>query len=423
MAAPSMECCMHTKEIEGPVIKFSEKSWKKFTECLHLWMPLDTAEGKLSRNFCRQHDTQSEIIPDTCALFGYHRQCYMDFTNVRRIRSKQRTSIIKTIEEHSDISEDTDNDNESCSTSQTEIHIPSKRFLRSYSSEWKGIETQTGKSTAVLPSVCVICKKDKYVIERHSRKRRKEKLSLCETGHSNLVEAAKKWGHEGLLLQIQDKDLVAIEMRYHPSCHKKYTKILDKKSDDFDSREMLFENSFKEFSKNVIEERIINGNEVLRMNSLTALFVQTVQKIDDTDATGYRNHNLKQRIKKAYPQIRFIKPSRRNESEIVFCDNDEYHHLRNIVPCESDIESATDDSEGDLIDSTMSSVVDDQEDMRYLYHSSQSLKKVISETVMSNVWPPMPNDLNLSTSQEAIPVTLYNFLAWMTGLSAEVKLE
>ncbi|GFR67209.1 hypothetical protein ElyMa_001992100 [Elysia marginata] len=62
----------------------------------------------------------------------------------------------------------------------------------------------------MLLEECIISKKDKYVVERLFRKRKKEKLSLCETGLSNLVDAARAWRHGALLIQLQGKNKEAL---------------------------------------------------------------------------------------------------------------------------------------------------------------------------------------------------------------------
>ena len=44
----------------------------------------------------------------------------------------------------------------------------------------------------------------------------------------NLKQAAEDNKNETLLMQIKDKDCVAIEVRYHNSCYKDYTRYLTK---------------------------------------------------------------------------------------------------------------------------------------------------------------------------------------------------
>lgn len=79
----------------------------------------------------------------------------------------------------------------------------------------------------LLPVQCIICRHEKYKVQTHSRKRVKEKLTLCETLHAGkLLLAAEGRRDESLLLHIQDRDLVASEARYHFTCYRDYTRYL-----------------------------------------------------------------------------------------------------------------------------------------------------------------------------------------------------
>ena len=40
---------------------------------------------------------------------------------------------------------------------------------------------QKRKNSLVLPPICLICKTEKYIVDRLSGKRKKERLALCET--------------------------------------------------------------------------------------------------------------------------------------------------------------------------------------------------------------------------------------------------
>lgn len=190
------------------------------------------------------------------------------------------------------------------------------------------------------------------------------------------MDAARAWGHEALLVQLEGQDLVAIELRYHPSCHKRYIKILDTKDTQAeDGTENIYKKSFDVFAQKIIEGRIINGNEVLRMKSLTDIFINTVLKFENIDIAGYRNCNLKKRIKKRYPQVKFVKPSRRNESELVFCDDSEYRHLQNLVPDDSETESSCSaDSADESYAKANQTFTDNDSELNNLYHAAQILK-------------------------------------------------
>lgn len=107
-----------------------------------------------------------------------------------------------------------------------------KRRLAWVCVEQKGWQA---RSKNVLPCICVFCKKDKTITCRVSIKWRKEGLIKCSTIEAaNLLQAANDNKNTGLLLglllQIQDKDWVAIKVQYHASCYKDFTLYLSKPS-------------------------------------------------------------------------------------------------------------------------------------------------------------------------------------------------
>lgn len=113
--------------------------------------------------------------------------------------------------------------------------------------------------------------------------------------------------------------MVAIKVRYHRSCYKRYTKELTIKCTPR-SGDKNHEASFKEFCTEVIENRIVEQKEILRMNKLTEIFVKKVFEKEGVDITGYRNFSLKLRIQNRYPNVRFIKSSKVNYCELVICE-------------------------------------------------------------------------------------------------------
>ncbi|XP_038073022.1 uncharacterized protein LOC119741310 [Patiria miniata] len=76
----------------------------------------------------------------------------------------------------------------------------------------------------VLPVECIICKKSKW-IQPPCGPRKKEPLTNCEYEKGGqLLKTAELLNDESILLDIQGQDMVAIEVRYHRSCHKNYIK-------------------------------------------------------------------------------------------------------------------------------------------------------------------------------------------------------
>ena len=120
-------------------------------------------------------------------------------------------------------------------------------------------------------------------------------------------------------MKIRDKDCVAIEVRYHKQCYTNYTRFLNRPRTATNAE--LYENAFSIFCKEVIEREIIEKKEIKYITELEKMFVSTVMEHDGLDASKYRIYLLKQRLKKAYPQLVFFTPRKRNRCEIVFADD------------------------------------------------------------------------------------------------------
>ena len=258
---------------------------------------------------------------------------------------------------------------------------PTKPLLRSDVIPVAG----TGKqSKNVLPKICIICGKNKFVCEKHSGKRRQEKLIQCET-HTNLImTAAKQKNDEKLLLHINNIDLVAIEMCYHSSCYKLYTRCLTKKSTMPSSNTSEYTSSFDIFCKETVEKRIIENKEIFRMNKLKDLFIKTVFEVDKIQLTSYKNGNLKRQLRSKYPQLHFIKQSQKNKCEIVLCETDDAGVCRAI---NLDNSTAT-DSETDLSDNPQTFSSDSTYLLQILHSSALALKSAIENvTRLPCSWP------------------------------------
>ena len=110
-----------------------------------------------------------------------------------------------------------------------------------------------------------------------------------------LEQAALMRNYETILIQIQGRDCVAIEARYHRRCYLTYTKCLTRKPKIVGPT--LYDKVFDEFCVQVIEKRIIQNNEVLLLSYLLRKFVSCVQAIEKIDvpyqATRLKRASLK----------------------------------------------------------------------------------------------------------------------------------
>ena len=285
MAASMTTCVCHVLQCENePIIAVSDVSWQKLCECVNIWASLDGVEKELAINF-------DSVIRENA---GYHRLCYQRFTNKKRIEQGIRRRV-KGCLRLAD------------KTSSASVSVPSpkksKLTLRSKINTGRNV---VRRSKHVLPEECIICKRNKVVVDKSTLKRKQEALITCETNADKLLQAAKLKGDDSILLPIGDLDPVCIEVRYHASCYKQYTKCLYSLKDTL-GRSLA--KTFDKFCKDVIDKRIILGGEVLRISSLTKSFISLALEVEGVDITHYRNDQIKQRLTRRYPNLKYVQPN------------------------------------------------------------------------------------------------------------------
>lgn len=80
-----MKCCMHVaRNAKGPLTPFSNTSWTKFVECTLSWASLHTTESVVAEKAIVAYNLRDDN-QDVPANVGYHRECYMLFTNKEHI--------------------------------------------------------------------------------------------------------------------------------------------------------------------------------------------------------------------------------------------------------------------------------------------------------------------------------------------------
>uniref|UniRef100_UPI00358E3588 uncharacterized protein n=1 Tax=Myxine glutinosa TaxID=7769 RepID=UPI00358E3588 len=291
-------CCMHVIATHSRVIPLAEKSFKKFKECANLWKEIEnTPESKVAHNADRygwdcvsaaeapakqpRHvdDDDERSGRRKRGTPGYHAECYRHFCNITEInrairRNKRQKEAATSTSRLAVIPEVEDSLDEE----------PPKRCLRS--SIDKATPSVAGREH-VLPVRCVICRTNQYVKDSGTGKRKVEKLMNCETmSGGQLLNAAMMKQDQRLLLDIRDKDLVAMEAKYHKSCYLRYTKVVHKSQTKVESSQQLYEKSYQSFCSKVVEERIIKGKEILRLTKLNRLFIKEVQHVESIDASS-----------------------------------------------------------------------------------------------------------------------------------------
>ncbi|XP_071847519.1 uncharacterized protein [Apostichopus japonicus] len=418
MAAPTLKCCMHVcSHTKTNISSFSDTSFAKFKDCVLRWSVLPGIYGALARDLSSKYciksskslaDFQDHEHGESC--IGYHRECYQRFTDVNKLR-KTEERLAKNPPKDDDSTDDDNDDVEP---------VCKKRTLRS---------NVAGPSSSgrphILPVSCIICHADHWIRDKVTCKRRREPLTRCETiDAGKLREAAELTCNESLILEMRGRDLVASEARYHQSCFRNATRFLTRKLPK-ETTDFLYAESYAKFCHNVIDEEILKQQGAIRMTKLTAQFIKTVKEVQGIDASSYRSYNLKKRLQGSYPQLQFLRPTRRYESEVVISRTVEAQNLAlNLVNLQDEAKSSNEIdtsscSESDLQHEQKGSCRSKGISLSDMYFTARQLRIAVQEVHVDTAWPQTGQDLTLAIARNLVPVQLYNFLAWLIGASEE----
>ncbi|XP_061913285.1 uncharacterized protein LOC133656293 isoform X2 [Entelurus aequoreus] len=390
-------CYMHLSSVNNEDVQhFTRTRWDTYRNYLKQWLCLQDQNKHLAEIYKHCSDVDFDAIPDDA---GFHATCYRRFTD------------------------------------KSALFYAEKRTARAVGEPSAAAGLPVASAGPVLPAICIICQK----VEKYTRvggKRQRDQLTQAETvSAGQLLKAAEIKKDAAILLHINDKDCVAIEVRYHRTCYRQYTRFLSLSTATHtatrDEEIQPFADSYNLFCDQVIRQRIIIDKEVLRMDKLRKLFVDTVKKHEDLDASGYRRDKLKRRLVRDFPQLVFHCPPQRNISEMVFVET---LSLADRVPLPSgtspsttestEVSQAESQAESDS-EHTASTTAGQNttENTRTLYSAGLILKRLLSDSPgMKCPWPPTAEDLNVSEAKSVVPVELYNFIAWIIGATEEPTL-
>ena len=248
--------------------------------------------------------------------------------------------------------------------------------------------------------MCLFCQCQRFQSSNGSRKL--EPLSFCqgkETG-DRIKAAAEAKDDSNLLLQIRDKDLFAIGIRYHHSCYRCYTRTLKEKSPKTE------ENGVHETALNMvnveISNKVIHEKQPVQLSELYDLYKSTLSDMD-IDISHCRPSRFKEHLIKCFAdKISFLKPNEQSKSEFVT------PNMNLFGPCflpQSD-SNFTNEMAAEETTPTKQAVT-----FAELYHASKSLRKELLEVKTNISWPPSMQDIDHDKAN--IPASVYNFLAWI----------
>ena len=244
-----------------------------------------------------------------------------------------------------------------------------------------------------------------------------DKLVSAETvDGGKLREAATRKADESVLREIADKDAVALEVKYHKRCYLKYTAFLRcTDTAAVEQYECKYEKSFDVFCEDFVRRKVIEGNNVYYMSQVKEEFINTVELVENADASNYRTFRLKERLQKRFPQLVFHTPTVRNKSEIVYAECTSTGTIAESF-LEEDAELAEADVEMPGVSYSETGAT-----LKEIYMVSIALRNVLrgsTATWYAN-WPPSASDITAESVKKLVPPLLFNFITWFLGFSDE----
>ena len=381
-------CLCHVKEnVQGQLTAFTTKSWEKFESCS-----------------TRRRDEIWLIMKDYWnegPKGGYHRQCYQEYTDINKV-SKEEQSHCNTRE---------DRDGESLGLSSG-IEPSCKRVCRS--------QLQTFDIDK-----CAICQKDKVkkAYGKGARTREPLTLNISEFGSATLIKAARIRNDSRMLLHIDGRDTIAMEIKYHRSCYKNYVhpkqlaKLEEQNCQEEDAGTEGYDRAFGKV-KEFVEKEVIAAAKAIPMSTLIEKYTSFLTE-EGVDVVTYRSTKLKNRLTRFFGErLSFHRPSNKNESELVYGS-----HVKTGEVVETVFKSTTSVDEEQMANSDSEPDLTNAQDKvsRQVYHTAKTIQKLVANMKPTMPWPPSSEDLECEI--EMVPDLLYNMMAWILSIKSEYSVE
>ncbi|XP_063046369.1 uncharacterized protein LOC134440288 isoform X2 [Engraulis encrasicolus] len=246
---------------------------------------------------------------------------------------------------------------------------------------------------------------------------REEKAVLFNNAvtEGKLLQAAEKNDDHTILLHIKDEDCVALGVQYHRSCYREYTRKKTTKVE-----EPTFDVSYKMFCERIIRQRLINNQEVMKMEQLQKIFTVMATSIEGLDASDYSEVKLKSRLRRDFHQLVF-QTLKRCPSQLVFAESP----TETETPMDTTQPSPAAEQPSQSGETTPSNSATEEktvdlhttpEETRTLYTAALLLKTLLSDA-------PPPQDVSVNEGLTVVPLELFNLVSWVIGASEEPTLE
>ena len=193
MAAP-MKCCIHVfRDEKGQITSLSEASFQKISDCTKEWLSLEGVCHTVAKDLASDCEkllagadhthagpaatAASTENPFACLqcmkknCYGYHRRCYMKYTDVTRIKAS-RVRLLKREAQHAQENAGRHFVLTGQSTSNEKVDRPKRlRTCSPTTTTATDVSTVGHSRKDFFPEACLICDRDRYYCETHTRKR------------------------------------------------------------------------------------------------------------------------------------------------------------------------------------------------------------------------------------------------------------
>ena len=222
-------------------------------------------------------------------------------------------------------------------------------------------------------------------------KRKLNQLVTAKTLDGSLLRKATKLKSDGsILLQIQVKECVAIEVKYHKQCicYEKSTSFLRHQKDEGTSASSgiaskssyLYEKSFRIFCRQFVQTEIIQNEGIFYMKKMKDVFVNLVKEEENVDASNYKTSRLERRMQMKFLQLVFHATKRRNRSEIIFSDSMKGSDVIEDMAC-VDMSSTDSDTDHDVDEAKLKAAASGVK-LKDVYEVSLALRMTLEKSRM-----------------------------------------
>ena len=149
---------------------------------------------------------------------------------------------------------------------------------------------------------CAICQKDKVkkAYGKGARTREPLTLNISEFGSATLIKAARIRNDSRMLLHIDGRDTIAMEIKYHRSCYKNYVhpkqlaKLEEQNCQEEDAGTEGYDRAFGKV-KEFVEKEVIAAAKAIPMSTLIEKYTSSLTG-EGVDVVTYRVTKLKNRL-------------------------------------------------------------------------------------------------------------------------------